>query len=192
MLTLFRAQLQIHLPYPTKMLVYNDILTGDQILSDAYKQEPIEGFEGLFVVRSKTVGKGGITLAGENPSAEGGDCGGDDGVEKVNNMIDSETGVGYNPGPEMKLGGFVKGVYKPWCKAVKEALVAKGIKPKAFMQSAKGAVDYLKKNWKNIEIHFGRGMDPKSFILAVWDDEANASGAQSFIFFKHALVEEKY
>ena len=176
------------------MLVYKDIITGDQILSDAYTQEPIEGFEGLFIVRSKLVAKGGnITLAGENPSAEAGDCGGgDEGVEKVNDMIDGGTGFGYNPGPEMKLGAFVKGIYKPWCKAVKEALVAKGIKPKPFMQSAKGAVDYLKKNWKNMEIHFGKGMDPKSFILAVWDKEANASGAQSFIFFKHALVEEKY
>ena len=60
------------------------------------------------------------------------------------------------------------------------------------MQSAKGAVDYLKKNWKNIEIHFGKSMNPDSFILAVWDDAANTSGAQTLIFFKHALVEEKY
>lgn len=174
------------------MLVYNDIITGDQVLSDAYKQEPIEGFDGMFVVRSKLVGKGGITLAGENPSAEGGGDGGDDGVEKVNNMIDQELGFSYNPGPEMKLGAFVKGVYQPWCKAVKAKIVESGQKPKAFMQSAKKGVEWLKKNFKNCEIFFGKSMNPDSFILGVWDDEANASGAQSFVFFTHALVEEKY
>ena len=155
-------------------------------------QEPIEGYDGLFVVRSKMVGKGGITLAGENPSAEGGDAGGDDGVEKVNNMIDQELGFSYNVGPEMKLKDFIAGVYKPWCKAVKGKLVEKGLKPKPFMKSAKGALGWLKANWKNCEIFFGKSMDTDSFVLAVWDDAANASGAQSFVFFKHALVEEKY
>ena len=178
------------------MLVYNDVVTGDQVLSDSYAKVDVldaEGnkIEGLFAIHSKMVGKDGIVLAGANASAEGGDAA-DDGVEKVNNMIDQEVGFGYLPGPTMKTGAFLKGIFKPWCKAVKTALIAKDIKPKAFMQSAKAALPWLKANFGECEIFFGKGQNPDSFILGCWDDAANTSGAQTFIFFTHALAQEKY
>jgi len=148
----------------------NDIVTGDPVLTDAYQRVPLEGAEGLFVVRSKMV------------DAAGG------GGEKVDDMV---TAFGYNARPAMKFPDFAKGVFKPWCQAVKAEILKAGNKPKPFMQSAKGAVGWLKTNWGKFELMFSKSNNPASFVLAFWDDEANASGARSFVFFTHALVEKK-
>ena len=179
------------------MIVFNDVITGAQIMSDSYKQEPLMfngvKIEGLFLVRSRWSTKSGVVIEGENPSAEA-EAAADDGEEKVNNIIDKECGFGYKTGPDMggfTLQQFMK-VYKDWCKAVKGKLVEKDIRPKPFMRSAKAAVPFLKRQRKNMEIFYNKDKNTASFILGWWDDVANANGCQTFIYFKHATIEEKY
>jgi len=175
------------------MLVYNCVITGDQLMSDSYKQLPVvhdgKELDGLFFVQSKKSTKSGIVLDGENPSAEAEAA--DSGEETVNNIVDGEIGFNYNESEKPKAGDFMK-LFKMYCGAVKKGLQAKDKVPKPFMQSAKAFLPYLKANYKVMDFYLTKSMDPKSFVLGVWDDEAEAVGQPKFLYFKHALIEEKY
>merc|ERR1712058_19269 len=58
------------------MLVFKDIITGDEMFTDSYKY--VEEDDAFYKVIAKniTVKSDDITLEGSNPSAEGGDEGG--------------------------------------------------------------------------------------------------------------------
>ena len=72
------------------MLVYEDKLSGDELLSDSYPCE--ETFDGCFIeAQAKWTTVGGESFdIGANPSAEGGeDEGADDSVQKVVDLINA-------------------------------------------------------------------------------------------------------
>ena len=138
------------------MIVYSDIITGDQVLSDSHPQKPVsingEVIPNVFAVQSRMVTKGPVQVnTGANASAEGGDEGADDAAVKVCDLKDAELGFGYE-GPQSYTEGEFNGLYKSWCKAVKEKIEAKGNKPKDFMQAAKGFLPFIKANFDNMEM----------------------------------------
>lgn len=177
------------------MIIYVDILSNDEIVSDSYPSKPLEhkgeAIPGVFTVQSKMVVKGPVTVnTGANASAEGGDDDVDDQAVKVCNLKDAEVGFGYE-GPQSYSAEEFGTLYKGWCKAVKEAIEAKGGKPKDFMQCAKAFLPYLKEKYSDMEVYHPKSFNPATFILAIWDDEANEVGAPKFIFFEPALKKEK-
>ena len=138
------------------MIVYSDILTGDQVLSDTRKQVTLkhngEDIPGVFTVQSKLVVKGPVSVnIGANASAEGGDEEVSDEAVKVNDLKDAELGFGYE-GPQSYTEAEFLTLYKSWCKAMKEKIEAEGRKPKAFMQAAKAFHDFIKSNYSNMEV----------------------------------------
>lgn len=178
------------------MLVYSDLISGDQVLSDSYPWKELEydgqKIEGVMYVQSKMVSKEiGEIDTGANASAEAADEGVDDSVEKVCDIKDGMIGFGYEGPNAMKASEFVT-LYKAWCQAVKKKIEETGAKPGPFMKSAKGFMAFMKKEFKNFEIYAPKSFNTETFIIGYWDDEANAIGAPKFIYFKHALKEEKY
>ena len=139
------------------VIVYSDILTGDQVLSDSRPQKPLtfngEVIPGVFTVQAKLVVKGPVQVnTGANASTEAGDEeGADDQAVKVCDLKDPELGFGYE-GPGSYSEGEFNALYKSWCKAVKEKIESKGGKPKDFMQAAKGFLPFLKENYGSFEM----------------------------------------
>ncbi|CAK9000916.1 Translationally-controlled tumor protein homolog (TCTP) [Durusdinium trenchii] len=176
------------------MIVYNELSSGDQVLSDSYKQEPLvwngETLEGIVTVQSELVSKdvGDIDI-GANASEEEGDEGTDDASKKVNNIVDGDTGFGYE-GPMTLSKAEFGTMYKGWCKKVKDKILEKGEKPKPFMQTAQAFLPFLNAEFKNFEIYQTSSYSP--FVIAWWDDQANTVGAPKFIYFLHAMDAEKY
>lgn len=183
------------------MLVFTDLISDDQVLSDSSELLPLkldgEELSGLQYVQSKMVPKdlGEINIGG-NASAEGGGEEVDDSIETANNISDGLLGFGYNGPNEVKASEFMV-LYKAWCGAVKAKIVENAPEgadapAKPFMQSAKAFMPFLKKEFKNLEVYNPKSFNTETFILGWWDDEANTIGAPKFIYFKHALKEEKY
>ena len=138
------------------MIVYSDILTGDQVLSNSMPQKPLsfngEAVPNVFTVQSHMVTKGPVSVnTGANASAEDADEGTDDQAVKVCDLKDPELGFGYE-GPGSYTESEFNALYRSWCKAVKEKIEAKGDKPKDFMQAAKAFLPFLKENYANFEM----------------------------------------
>mmetsp|Transcript_7130 Transcript_7130/g.14317 ORF Transcript_7130/g.14317 Transcript_7130/m.14317 type:complete len:130 (+) Transcript_7130:104-493(+) len=127
------------------MIVYTDLASGDQVLSDSYSQVPLKyngaEVEGLTMVQSKLVNKevGDVDI-GANASEEEGDAGTDDAAQMVNQLVDKETGFGYEGPNDLKKAEFVV-MYKKWCKDTREKIIEKGDKPGPFVQSAKAFLE---------------------------------------------------
>lgn len=178
------------------VVVFIDIVCGDQLLSDSYPQSQLvyngEDLAGLTFVQSENVEKGAVSVnTGANASAEEAAEDGDDNVEKVNNIVDAEIGFAYEGPMTLKKSEF--GVmYKNYCKKMKDAIIARGDKPKPFMESAKAFLEFMNKEFSNFEIYQSKSYDNPAFIVGWWDDEANTIGAPKFIYFEHGMFSEKY
>jgi len=184
----------LSLLFKRKMIVYKDMVSGDQILSDSFEQEPLvykgEPVPGCVVVQSKMVNKetGDIDI-GANASAEEVDEGTADQAVMVNQLVDKDLGFGYE-GPVSFTKQEFGTLFKKWSRETKEKILEKGDKAKPFVQSAKEFVNFLNAEYKNFEIYQTASFS--SFIIAWWDDAANQIGAPKFIFFTHAMDAEKY
>lgn len=178
------------------MLVYTDLISGDQVLSDSYawKQLEFDGkpVEGVMYVQSKMVSNEvGEINTGANASAEAVAEDPEEAAKKVCDIKDGLIGFGYEGPNEMKANEFVT-LYKSWCGKVKKKIEETGAKPGPFMKSAKGFMEFMKKEFKNFEVYAPKSYNTETFILGWWDEEANIAGAPKFLYFKHSLKEEKY
>mmetsp|Transcript_12172 Transcript_12172/g.24277 ORF Transcript_12172/g.24277 Transcript_12172/m.24277 type:complete len:179 (-) Transcript_12172:84-620(-) len=178
------------------MLVYTDLLSDDQMLSDAYPREPLkiggEEVPNVFVVQSKMVTSelGDINI-GANASAEGGGEEAGDDVKRVNNMTDGDVGFGYQ-GPNEYTGEEFKVIFRSWCKAIKAKIEESGEKPKDFMKSAKAILPFIQENFADLEFYAPKSFNPDTFVMGWWNDKANEVGAPAFIFLEKAYKIEKY
>lgn len=176
--------------------MYTDLISEDQVLSDSFNLTPLkyndEEVEGIMVVQSRLVVKDiGEVNTGANASAEGGEEALEDEVEKVCDIKDGLVGFGYEGPNDMKASEFVT-LYKAWCQKIKKIKEDAGEKPGPFMKSAKAFMGFMKAEFKNFEIYAPKSYNTETFIVGWWDDEANTVGCPKFIYFKHALKEEKY
>ena len=67
------------------MLIFEDVISGDELLSDAYDVKLVDGAVYEADCAMVTVGNGDIDI-GANPSAEDGEAL-EDGAETVNNVV---------------------------------------------------------------------------------------------------------
>eukprot|EP01006_Ploeotia_vitrea_P058837 TRINITY_DN70370_c0_g1_i1.p1 TRINITY_DN70370_c0_g1~~TRINITY_DN70370_c0_g1_i1.p1 ORF type:complete len:179 (-),score=11.65 TRINITY_DN70370_c0_g1_i1:89-625(-) len=178
------------------MLVYKDIITGDEMLSDAYKLLPVvdsEGntVEGLMMVESKMVTEGGgdIDIGCGNSFGGGDEDGGvDDNSQNVNNVI---AGFQYT---ETQLGSAAefKGWIKDYMNAIRAKMREKG-KPKeeiqAFMALAPNIAKFFLKNFSEVQFYLGPSFNPDSMVFSIYPDGATTP---NFYYIMPGLVEEKF
>ncbi|KAJ3020953.1 UNVERIFIED_CONTAM: hypothetical protein HDU68_009887 [Siphonaria sp. JEL0065] len=143
------------------MLLFTDIISGDEVLSDAYKLTEIDDFLIEVDCSMIKIREGDVDI-GANASAEGGD---DEGVEEgeqiVNNVVYSFR---------LQSSGFDKKGYmsyiKGYMKAVKEHLTATN-SPRldTFQAKAQVAVKKILENFGDYEFYVGESMNPEGMVL---------------------------
>lgn len=180
------------------MIVYRDIISGDEMLSDAFPLKPVldengEVVEGLMYCESRNIQKGGgdIDIGCGNSFGGGGgedDAGVDDTVQTVNNVIDSFQ---YT---ETQVGGV--GDFKAWIKeymnAVRQKMRESGKEREqiqAFMGQAPNIAKYLLKNFADLQFYLGPAFDPTTMVFARYADGATTP---NFYFIMGGFVQEKF
>ncbi|CAM9461056.1 unnamed protein product [Phaeothamnion confervicola] len=177
------------------MLVYKDVVSGDEMCTDAFAQSPVLDTEGnpvpgLFEIESRTITKGGDNI----DIGCGGEFGGaeeevNDTVEKVNNVIESFRLT------EVPFGN--KNEFKDWIKEyvrkVRSAHKEKGTpqeKIKEFMAQAPEMVKFLMGQFKEWQFYTGESMDSEAgMVFAYYKEEAPTP---TFVYINFGLVEEKF
>lgn len=177
------------------MIVYRDVITGDEMLSSAYPLRQVvdeEGNEvaGLMCCSSKMIAKGGDDIDIGCGNAFGGDAG-DDGpstTEMVNNVIESFQ---YN---ETQIGTAAD--FKAWIKdymnSVRNFMREKG-KPKeeiqAFMAMAPGIAKFFLKRFSDVQFYLGPSFNPESMVFSIY---ADGETTPDFYFIMPGFTAEKF
>ncbi|EAT90197.1 translationally-controlled tumor protein-like protein [Parastagonospora nodorum] len=168
------------------MIIFKDIITDDEIISDSYDLKLIDGVAYEADCRKITVG-GESFDTGANASAEEAEEGAEDNQEQVIDVVHSFR---------LNATGFDKKGYltylKGYMKAVKEALKAKGADEseiKDFESKAQGFAKKIIGNFKDYEFYTGESMNPDGMIVLL---NYREDGVTPFItVWKHGLTEMK-
>ncbi|XP_047945950.1 translationally-controlled tumor protein homolog [Salvia hispanica] len=167
------------------MLVYQDLLTGDELLSDSFPYKEIEN-GCLWEVEGKWVVTGAVDVdIGANPSAEGGgeDEGVDDQAVKVVDIVDTFRLQEQPPFDKKQFIGYIK----KYIKALTPKLDAE--KQEEFKKSIEGATKYLVSKIKDLQFFVGESMhDDSSLVFAYYREGATDP---TFLYFAHGLKEIK-
>ncbi|XP_047337089.1 translationally-controlled tumor protein homolog [Impatiens glandulifera] len=167
------------------MLVYQDLLTGDELLSDSFNYtETHNGV--LWEVEGKWVVTGSVDVdIGANPSAEG--AGDDEGVDdqavKVVDIIDTFRLQEQPPFDKKQFVAYIK----KFIKLLTEKLDAE--KAEEFKKNVEGAAKFLLTKLKDLQFFVGESMhDDATLVFAYYKEGATNP---TFIYFGHALKEVK-
>ena len=167
------------------MLLYQDLLTGDELLSDSFPYKELENGV-LWEVEGKWVVTGSVDVdIGANPSAEGdGDEEGvDDQAVKVVDIVDTFR-LQEQPPFDKKL--FVAYV-KKYIKLLEPKLDAES--RKLFMDNIQPATKYLLSKLSDLQFFVGESMgDDASLVFAYYKEGATDP---TFLYFAHGLKEVK-
>ncbi|XP_042057639.1 translationally-controlled tumor protein homolog [Salvia splendens] len=167
------------------MLVYQDLLTGDELLSDSFPYTEIEN-GALWEVAGKWVVMGAVDVdIGANPSAEGGgeDEGVDDQAVKVVDIVDTFRLQEQPPFDKKQFIGYIK----KYIKTLTPKLDAE--KQEEFKKSIEGATKYLVSKLKDLQFFVGESMaDDSSLVFAYYKEGATDP---TFLYFAHGLKEIK-
>ncbi|KAL5068754.1 hypothetical protein RYX36_019641 [Vicia faba] len=167
------------------MLVYQDLLTGDELLSDSFPYKEIENGL-LWEVEGKWVVQGAVDVdIGANPSAEGGgeDEGVDDQVVKVVDIVDTFR---LQEQPSFDKKQFVT-FMKRYIKLLTPKLEAH--KQEIFKKHIEASTKFLLPKLKDLQFFVGESMhDDGSLVFAYYKDGATDP---TFIYFAYGLKEIK-
>jgi len=167
------------------MLLYSDILTEDEMFSDAFPVKLIDDIAYEVDCQLITIKAGADIDIGANPSSEEQDEALEDGATQVNNVVYSFR---------LQSTSFDKKTYlsylKGYMKAVKAHLAEKN--PDRVAAFEKGAQAFAKKivaNFKDFEFYTGEGMNPDGMVALL---NYRADGITPyFTFWKDGLKEVK-
>ncbi|GLT79391.1 hypothetical protein SLA2020_508820 [Shorea laevis] len=167
------------------MLVYQDLLTGDELLSDSFPYKEL--FNGaLWEVEGKWVVKGSVDVdIGANPSAEGGgeDEGVDDQAVKVVDIVDTFRLQEQPPFEKKQFMAYVK----KFVKTLTDKL--EGENQENFKKNIEAAVKFLISKLSDLQFFVGESMlDDGCLVFAYYKDGATDP---TFLYFGHALKEIK-
>ncbi|KKA28140.1 hypothetical protein TD95_000986 [Thielaviopsis punctulata] len=169
------------------MIIYTDILTGDEMISDSYDLKEVGGV--AYEADCAMITEGGVTVdIGANASAEGGEEELDDTEVKVNNVVHSFR---------LQSTSFDKKSYltylKGYMKAVKSAMQERGASADEIKEFETGAQAFVKNtilaNFKDFEFYTGESMNPDGMIALLNYREDGTT--PYMIFWKHGLKETK-
>ena len=181
------------------MLVWQDIFTDDEVVSDSFKIEDVVDEEGnrvagLMQVESNVVVKGGDNVDVGCGNAFGGEGEEvvDDSVEKVNNIIDESMGFGYTEieyGSKSELKTFLKSYCRKLMKHLK-ASEASDETMAQFKEQAPECVKFLLSKYKDLQFYMFRSMDSEAgMAFAYYPDGAHHP---TFLYIKWGLKETKF
>ncbi|KAF2104276.1 microtubule/calcium-binding protein [Rhizodiscina lignyota] len=168
------------------MIIYKDIITGDEIISDSYNLKEIDGC--VYEADCKKISVGGENIdIGANPSAEEGEEGVEDTSQTVIDVVHSFR---------LNETSFDKKSYlthlKDYMKKVKAALKEKGASDdevKAFETGAQSFAKKIVSNFKDYEFLIGESMDPDGMVILL---NYREDGVTPFVtVWKHGLSEMK-
>ncbi|XP_006880581.1 PREDICTED: translationally-controlled tumor protein-like [Elephantulus edwardii] len=170
-------------------MIYQDLISHDEMFSDIYKIREIAGglcleVEGKMV--SRTEGNTDDSLIGGNASAEGTDC---EGTEST--VI---TGIGIIMNHHLQETSFTKEAYKKYIKDYMKSLKGKleEQKPERVKPVMTGAAEQIKHilaNFKNYQFFIGQNMNTDDMVALL--DYREDGVTPSMIFFKDGLEMEK-
>ncbi|KAH8728167.1 translationally controlled tumor protein [Phaeosphaeriaceae sp. PMI808] len=168
------------------MIIFKDILTGDEIISDSYDLKEVDGVAYEADCRKITVG-GESFDTGANASAEEAEEGADDSVEQVIDVVHSFR---------LNATSFDKKGYltylKGYMKAVKAKLKDNGASDeevKDFETKASGFAKKIIGSFKDYEFFTGEQMDPDGMIVLL---NYREDGVTPYVtVWKHGLSEMK-
>ncbi|GFZ43650.1 Translationally-controlled tumor protein homolog [Saitozyma sp. JCM 24511] len=166
------------------MLLYQDIITGDEMLSDAFDVKEIDDIA-LEVDCSMILVKEGDVDIGANPSAEEAEEALEAGAEQVNNVVHSFR-LQASPFDKKSYLTYLKG----YMKAVKAHLQEKS--PERVPIFEKKAQEFAKKivgNFKDYEFYVGESMNPEGMVALLNYREDGTT--PYFTFWKDGLKEVK-
>jgi len=168
------------------MIIFKDIITGDEIISDSYDLKEVDGT--VYEADGKKIAVGGENIdIGANPSA---DDGGEDLEDTTTTVLDIAHSFRLNETQ------FDKKTYlshlKTYMKKVKEAMKAKGADDAEVKDFETKAQAYAKKiisNFKDYEFLIGESMDPDGMVILL---NYREDGVTPYVVvWKHGLVEMK-
>ncbi|KAB1202181.1 hypothetical protein CJ030_MR8G009790 [Morella rubra] len=167
------------------MLLYQDLLTGDELLSDSFPYKEIENGM-LWEVEGKWVVQGAVDVdIGANPSAEGAgeDEGVDDQTVKVVDIVDTFR--------LQEQPSFDKKQFVTYMKRYIKNLTAK-LEPEKqdeFKKHIEAATKYLLSKLSDLQFFVGESMhDDGSLVFAYYKEGATDP---TFIYFAYGLKEVK-
>jgi len=169
----------------TKMLLYEDIIVGDEMFSDAFPVKTVDDIVYEVDCTLITVKPGADVNIGANPSKEEAEEALEDGATQVNNVVHSFR---------LQSTTFDKKSYlsclKTYMKAVKAKLSETN--PDRVETFEKGAAAFAKKvvaNFKDFEFYTGESMNPDGMVALL---NYRADGITPyFTFWKDGLKEVK-
>ncbi|KAG6023244.1 hypothetical protein E4U19_003776 [Claviceps sp. Clav32 group G5] len=170
------------------MLIYKDILTGDEIISDSYDLTEVDGI--VYEADCAMITEEAVQVnTGANASAEGGDEDeAEDQAVKVNNIVHSFR---------LQSTSFDKKGYlaylKGYMKAVKNAMQERGASADEITAFEKGAQGYVKEKllpkFKDFEFYTGESMNPDGLVVLL---NYREDGSTPYVVvWKHGLKEMK-
>ncbi|KAL2530538.1 Translationally-controlled tumor protein-like protein [Forsythia ovata] len=167
------------------MLVYQDLLTGDELLSDSFPYKEIENGI-LWEVEGKWVVTGAVDVdIGANPSAEGGeeDEGVDDAAVKVVDIVDTFRLQEQPPFDKKQFVAYIK----KYIKLLTPKLDAE--QQVQFKKNIEGATKFLLSKLSDLQFFVGESMhDDSTLVFAYYKDGATDP---TFLYFGHGLKEVK-
>ncbi|KAJ5162099.1 hypothetical protein N7492_007491 [Penicillium capsulatum] len=180
------------------MIIYTDLISGDELLSDTFKITPSKDCPILWETDCRKYLKKGnedFQLEGANPSAEGGgdDDGGEGEAVMVHDIEDQFRLVwlkvedGAKPSKEA-----FKGHMKSYVKKILKGLEASGASKETIDEFKAGAPAALKKitgNYDNYDVLMGQSMDGDAMHVLI---DFREDGVTPFAtLWKHGLKENK-
>jgi hypothetical protein len=177
------------------MIIYKDIISGDELLSDTFTIKDVDGVLWEADCRKYLKGQESFALAGANPSAEGEDEDGDaEGVQTMVHDIEEQFRLVWlkdEEGMKPSKDAF-KAHLKVYVKGVNNRLKEKGASEetvKAFQSGAAAAVKKLLGNYDNYDVLMGQAMDGNAMhVLIDFRDDGVTPYAT---LWKHGLEEMK-
>ncbi|OWZ05692.1 hypothetical protein PHMEG_00022172 [Phytophthora megakarya] len=180
------------------MLVWQDIFTEDEVMSDSFKVVPCKDLEGnevsgMFQVESKTVAKGadnvdigcGDAFGGEEEAV-------DDSVETVNNVIDESVGFGYNEtgfDTKAELKTYLKSFFRKVMKNLKSSDASDETLAQ-FKSDAQEIVKFLVSMFKELQFYMFKSFDSEAGMAYAYYPEGAI--APTFCYIKWGLKEVKF
>jgi len=168
------------------MIIYKDLITGDEIISDSYSLKEVDGVAYEADCKKITVGNDNIDI-GANPSAEEG---GDDLEDTSQQVIDVVHSFRLNE-TQFDKKSYLSHL-KGYMKAVKEGMKKKGSSEDEIKEFEKGASAFAKKiiaGFKDYEFLIGESMDPDGMVILL---NYREDGITPFVtVWKHGLTEMK-
>ncbi|KAF9057609.1 putative translationally-controlled tumor protein [Panaeolus papilionaceus] len=159
------------------MLLYEDIISGDEMFSDAFPVKTVDDV--VFEVDcAMIVHKQGDIDIGGNPSAEEQEEALEEGAVTVNNVVHSFR---------LQPTTFDKKTYLGYLKGYMKAVKGK-LEPEQQPEFEKAAAAYAKKiiaNFKDFEFYTGEGMNPEGMVALLNYREDGVT--PYFTFWKHGL-----